>query len=118
MTKNFFYSYLIKLETLETHLVRFELEEKHHQELLHLAHQTVHAEVMSFVIGELPDKHKHEFLKQFSRRPQDKGLLIFLKNSIDDFETEVKNISREVEQKLIHELQDYEDASVEWLGGA
>lgn len=117
MQQQFFYTHLIQLEALDDHLSRFKLEEEHHEKLLHLAHSTIHAEVMHFAITELPDEHQHKFLREFSKKPHDKGLMVFLRNSVTDFESKVKNIAREVESKLIHELHDYEEASVEWMSG-
>lgn len=118
MVQIYFYGHLAKLLQLEDHLQRFELEEEHHQELLHLAYDTLHAEIMHFTLTQLPEERRHEFLKHFSKRPQDEGLLHFLKASIENFEVKIQNIAREVEQKLIDELYDYEEAAMEWMEGA
>lgn len=116
-SQSYFYQDLIKLDQLKRQLSFFELEDQHQEELISIAYQTIHLEVLDFILTQLPQPQRGVFLKHFSKHPHAKELLLFLKSSFKDFERQVKNTARAVENKLIHELQDYEEASWEWLSG-
>ncbi|PIZ45006.1 hypothetical protein CO180_01705 [candidate division WWE3 bacterium CG_4_9_14_3_um_filter_41_6] len=113
----FFYSHLVDTNDLENLLMKEDINDEQRLGLLATAHETIHIEVIHYILSNIPPSERHEFLLFVEQKPHDPGLLVYVKKSIEDAESKISQVIASVKQDFIEALDGYRDASSEWLSG-
>lgn len=99
-----FYDHLVLREEIEVELEGYNLTPDEREEIVRLADETLHNEVLHTVLTHLP-KDKHEqFLSLFHKSPGDNALLEFLKTEIVGIEDEIIKAADKVKAELMSEI--------------
>lgn len=112
-----FYSHLVDLQDLEKLLSHESVDENDRTTLLATAHETIHIEVVHFILNNIPHHERHMFLKYVETKPHDDGLWVYVNKSIDDAESKLTRLITQVKQDFIDALDDYMKSSEEWFTG-
>ncbi len=104
--KKVFYDHLVLIEEVITELDLHELDPDDREELIRLADENLHHQVIDLILRELP-KPKHEFfLDHFQKAPDDEKLLTFLKREIsDEIEEKIKIEAARVKKEILAEIR-------------
>lgn len=109
---------MVDITDVEKLLNQALIDEIERQQLLDTVHKTIHIEVVHYILNELPEKHKISFLTQLEAKPHDEGISIFLKRTIDDLDTKLRNVITAVKQDFIDVVEDYLKSTKEWYAGS
>jgi len=117
MNKDHFYHQFIDVADVEETISTLSIDEDEKDELLAIFYKTLHLEVVNFVLEELPVEHHQSFLYYLDHKPQDRGLMVFLRRSIEDLEDRLQSLATQLKHDFKEALHDYQSASEEWLEG-
>jgi len=106
--KQVFYYHLLDFLEIEEKLSRHEIEETEKEELLLIIKETIHYQVVSQVLTNLPEQDHQWFLKEYTKLPHKQGLLESLKEKIEDIEEKIKEVASQVKQEILAELESEE----------
>lgn len=100
-----FYDHLVIREEVSKELRSYYLSVGEHIEIMRIADETIHLEVMDVILTSLPlEKHK-EFLKKMHQSPHDKKLIDYLKIHDSEIEIKIKDRAGKVKAKIISEIR-------------
>ncbi|MDP4010862.1 MAG: hypothetical protein Q8P72_01385 [Candidatus Roizmanbacteria bacterium] len=104
-----FYTHLIDIEELKVDLEKIEIAPHEHQELLTIAHKTIHHIVIDIVLTELDEKEKKIFLSNLSK---DDHTLIWshLKERVENIDEKIKVASRTIIEELRRDLDEVKNS--------
>lgn len=85
-----FYQHLLELEEIERILDQTEFELHERQHLIEVVRKAIHIEVMHMILDELSLQEREQLLRILEEQPNDKGILIFLKRSINNVEGRIQ----------------------------
>lgn len=115
-TKHFYIEF-IEVSDLEDQINELDLADADKEELLDGFYKTLHLEVIDLILTELPPHYHSEFLHFLDKKPDDPGVRVFIKRAVGNIEERIKLLAQHLKQDFIAALNDYEDASAEWLEG-
>jgi len=101
----FFYRKLVQIDDLKNVLESEELAIEEKQELVLMVKDTLHHRVVETVLTHLPEKHHSEFLDTFAKKPQDEGILGFLKEKVEDIEDKITEAIEKVKAEILADLE-------------
>lgn len=106
MSKKYFYSHLIEIDSLFIELDKLELtdEEKHH--LAELIDANLHHTILDTILSQLPEEDKQKFMEHLSNNDKEK-IWEHLNTKVENIEEKIKNAAADI-KKLMH--QDIEEA--------
>jgi len=116
-TQNLFYAHLVDLKDLEELLHHKDIEHEERVSLLSTAQETIHIEVIHFILEQIPDHERHVFMHNVEHKPHDTGLWLYVTKRIDGADDKIVNIIHQVKQDFKEALHEYKEASEEWLSG-
>lgn len=96
-----FYDDLVDMDKVSAKIKKIARTSEEREELYGLVDEIVHHKVIGCILDRLPEQHHQEFLTNFGERPHDEGLLIYLKERIED---DVVGFIKEEIHKLSVEL--------------
>lgn len=103
--KQIFYDHLVIREDIEIELDRYKIDLNDREEILRLADETLHHEVLNVILTKLPKEKHHQFLTHFHKNPADPKLLTDLKKDIADIEEEIKKVAARVKKEILSEVK-------------
>jgi len=106
--KQVFYYHLLDFPEIEEKLNQHEIEETEKEELLLIIKETIHYQVISRVLTNLPEQDHQWFLKEYTKLPHKQGFLETLKEKIEDIEGKIKEVASQVKQEILAELESEE----------
>jgi len=104
----FFYKRLVKIDEFDTIFEKHELALKEKEELVLMVKDTIHHRVVETVLTHLPEENHKEFLKTFTKKPHDEGILDVLKEKIEDIEEKIKKAVENVKTEILADLESEE----------
>lgn len=111
---NYFYSHLIKIESITVKLEEMGLSENQKIHLSSLLDSTIHHTVLDLILSKLSPEDKEAFLYKLKENPKDKQLLEFLNTRVDNIEEEIKQT---VEKLKVELHEDIQEAALKFSGG-
>lgn len=104
--KKVFYDHLVLIEEVVMELDTHELDPNDREELIRLADENLHHQVLDLILKELP-KTKHEFfLDHFQKAPEDEKLLHYLRREIgEEIEERIKVEAAKVKKEILAEIK-------------
>lgn len=104
--KKVFYDHLVLIEEIVMELDTHNIDPDDREELIRLADENLHHQVLDLILRELP-KAKHElFLNHFQEAPDDEKLLAYLKREInEEIEERIKVEAARVKKEILAEIK-------------
>lgn len=103
--KQIFYDHLVLREDIEVELDHYKIDINDREEILRLADETLHHEVLNVILTRLPKEKHQKFLTHFHKNPSDPKLLVELKKDIADIEEEIKKIAAKIKKEILQEIK-------------
>jgi len=100
-----FYDRLINISDIITEVERLQIQPEEKEELAQLVDSTIHHEVISVILTNLPQENHQEFLERFHAKPHDDKLLDYLKAKIGDIEDKLQHTGKALKEKIKDLLQ-------------
>ncbi|GEM_PF-1298084 len=101
--KPFYYRWLAG-ERIYRHIRKAGLKEEEEREILTLIEETVHTQALSAVLEKLPAQKHEEFLEKFREKPDDLKLIDYLQGQVEDIETHLKKVFKNLEEEIIKDV--------------
>lgn len=109
--KQHFYSHLVEIETITIKLTEIEISEPERQELIELAHDTIHHHVLDTILDELNEEDKKHFLKLLVHEDQE-SIWTHLKIKIQDIESKIKSAIERIKTEFHQDIQNLKNEIV------
>jgi len=100
----YFYSHLIKIESLLIKLDELELEPHHKKHLAALVDSTIHTTVLDLILDKLSSEDKKTFLQELSKDPEDKKIMEFLNSKVENIEQEIFQTVEKLKDELHQDI--------------
>lgn len=105
MTK-IFYDHLIKFEEITEELGRYELDAVEMEEIIRIADETIHINVLDVILTHLPKEKHEEFLIKFHDRPSDVTLIEYLeKEAHPEIQKKIAEVAQKVKEEIKAEIK-------------
>jgi len=101
----FFYRSLIQIDEFNNIFEKEELAVEEKEELVLMVKDTIHHRVVETVLTHLPEEYHKEFLKTFTKKPDDEGILNALKEKVEDIEEKIKEAVEQAKSEILTDLQ-------------
>lgn len=102
---SYFYSHIIEIESVISALDELNLKDDHKSHLASLIDSTIHQTILDVILSKLSSDDKKAFLWRLRENPQDKKLLEFLNDKIDNVEEEIRQAVKEVKKELHKDIK-------------
>ncbi len=103
----YFYSHLIKIQTINSKMDELDLAEDQKKHLAELIDSIIHQEILDLILSKLPEDEKVIFLTMVRNDLQNEETMEFLNERIDKIDQQIEGVA----DKLIKELhEDMEEA--------
>ena len=102
--KKYFYSSLISLDILETELDTLDLSKEEKEELLKLAHESIHHTVMDAILSQLSQEDKKKFLELLSEGSHEK-VWKHLNEKTEKIEDKIIEAGEEIKKQLHSDIK-------------
>lgn len=101
-----FYDHLVIREEIIQELDKYVLTVEEREELIRLADETLHHQVLNVILSHLPKEKHPEFLTKFHRSPGDETILEYLKVETSvDIEKEIREEAERVKKEILAEIK-------------
>lgn len=107
---SYFYSHLIKIDTIEVELDKIGVSKTEKKDLIFLIHSNIHHSVVDFVLSELDEDDKKEFLKRLNVNAHDKTW-VHLREKITNIEKKVEKIGIDLIDEFYRDILDSKEKS-------
>jgi hypothetical protein len=104
-TQRYFFSHLVDIQTIHLKLQDLDLNDEEKSELVNLAHDTLHYEILNAVLAELSDDDKKIFLRQMTMSDH-ASLWRFLNKKVDNIESKIKQIADDVIEEMHGDIEE------------
>lgn len=102
----YFYSHLVKIESLTVALDELELEDQHKDHLASLVDGTIHHAVLDLILSQLTEEDKKTFILMLHQNPDDYKLLEFLNSKVDKIEKQISVVVEKIKDDLCEDVKD------------
>ena len=97
-----FFDHLIVLNHIDVYIKETVETEEDKEELWRLIDETLHAEIVGYLLSELDAEHHEEFSQLLHAQPHDKSILDYVsKKTGKKVEKEIKKLAKELEKELL-----------------
>lgn len=103
--QRYFFSHLIDIQTIHLKLQDLDLEDEEKSELVNLAHDTLHFEIINAILSELSEEDKKIFLRQMTMNDH-ASLWRFLNKKVDKVEEKIKQVAQDVVDELHVDIEE------------
>ena len=101
-----FYDHLIKFEEITEELGRYELDVVEMEEIIRLADETIHINVLDVILTHLPKEKHEEFLIRFHDAPHKKTLIDYLeKEAHPEIQKKISEAAEKTKRELLNEIR-------------
>lgn len=105
MSKTFFYSHLIEIESVVTELDKLDLSAEQKKHLAELVDSSLHHTILDAVLSELSETEKKVFLNHIEENNHGK-IWQFLNERIDKIEEKIKKAAEDLKEQLHRDLKE------------
>lgn len=102
----YFYSHLIKMESLIQKLDQLDLEDDHKIHLGHLIDSHIHHAILDLILSELSDADKIIFIEKLKENPEDPKIIEFLNGKIDRIEDKIQLATQQLKEELHKDIKE------------
>lgn len=102
----FFYSDLIKIDTVITELDGLGLSEEQKMHLAVLLDSTLHYTVLDVILSKLTKEDQVVFIIQLKENAEDRIVLDFLSDKINNLEEEITTVVEELKVSLLEDIKE------------
>ncbi len=103
--QRYFFSHLVDIQSIHLKLLDLDLEDEEKTELVQLAHDTLHYEIINAILSELSQADKKIFLRQMTLDDQH-AIWRFLNKKVANIEGKIKQITDDVVLELHADIQE------------
>lgn len=104
--KKTFYHNLANVDEIMIVVDEYEVKDVERNHLLHMIENTLHHRVIDTILAHLPKHHHESFLARFTKEPEHKDLLIFIKDQSEvDIEEKIRNTAVVVQTEILSDFQ-------------
>lgn len=102
--KKYFYSHLISLDILDSELDTLDLSKEEKEELLKLAHESIHHTVMDAILSQLSEEDKKRFFELLSEGSH-KNIWKHLNEKTEKIEDRIIEAGEEIKKQLHSDIK-------------
>lgn len=103
--QRYFFSHLVNIQTIHLKLQDLDLEDEEKSELVNLAHDTLHYEIINAVLSQLSKEDKKIFLRQMTMDDHP-ALWRFLNKKIDKIEEKIQKMTDDVVSQMHADIEE------------
>ncbi|MDP3941382.1 MAG: hypothetical protein Q8Q49_03680 [bacterium] len=103
--QRYFFSHLVSIQSIHLKLQDLDLEDEEKSELVNLANDTLHYEIINKVLSELSREDKKIFLRQMTMNDHP-GIWRFLNKKIDKIEEKIQKMTDDVVSQLHKDIEE------------
>lgn len=103
--QRYFFSHLVDIQSIHLKLSDLDLEDEEKTELVQLAYDTLHYEIINAILSELSQADKKIFLRQMTMNDHH-GIWRFLNKKVDHIEDKIKQIAADVVVELHVDIEE------------
>ncbi|TSC87820.1 MAG: Uncharacterized protein G01um101416_345 [Microgenomates group bacterium Gr01-1014_16] len=97
-----FYDKLILIDEITSELG----ESEDREELITIINQTFHHHVLDIILTHLPHHHHEEFLHLYHQTPHDEALLDYINQRIDkDIKAEIQSLAQKLKSEILSDIR-------------
>lgn len=101
-----FYDHLIKFEEITQELGRYELDAVEMEEIVRIADETIHIQVLDVILTHLPKDRHEEFLIKFHDKPHNEKLIEYLEKSAHPgIQTKISETAKKAKNEILTEIR-------------
>lgn len=100
-----FYSHLVEFDEVIVSLSDLKLSESQKNHLSQLYDSQLHLSVLDLVLSQLSKEDAQDFLDKLKKNAQDKKLLDFLSNKVEDIEDQIKLAGIKLRTELMQDIK-------------
>lgn len=102
----YFYSHIISIDSILIELHEMDLNSSQKAELASLIDSIIHHQVLDHVLSRLVDEDKKIFMQRYYQDPQDKELMEFIGNKVDNIESEIIEKVEELKSQFQQDIKE------------
>lgn len=103
--KKYFYTHLVKADSLFSRLESLKLKKDEHEHLVSLLESNMHHTILDAILSELSEEDKKLFLQELAS-DDDESIWKFLKKKIDHIEDKIEKTAQELQKELHSDIDD------------
>lgn len=100
----YFYSHLVNLDIIAQDLEALSLSKKEKQQLLKIAHDHLHHQILDAILSELTEEDKRTFLLYLHRSQHDK-IWEHLNSKVDKIEEKIQKVAEDLKKDLREDIK-------------
>lgn len=104
MSKSYFYSHLIEMQSLIIELDSLQLSDKEKKHLSLLIDSNLHQAILHSILDELKNEEKKVFLEHLNNKEHDK-IWKLLNEKIDNVEEKIKDAAEKIKEELKKDIK-------------
>jgi hypothetical protein len=101
-----FYDHLVLREEITLELDNYHLSTEEKEDLINIIDETLHHHILNLILSHLPKTKHQEFISRLHTRPDDSGLLDFLKTHAGSgIEEDIKSHAAKIKKDILNEIK-------------
>ncbi|KKS13417.1 hypothetical protein A2617_03450 [Candidatus Daviesbacteria bacterium RIFOXYD1_FULL_41_10] len=102
----YFYSHIIEIESVLVKLDEIDLSNDQKKHLAHLVDSTIHQTVLDLILSKLSKSDRRTLVAKMKENPEDKDLMKFVKEKVENIEEEIKNTVQDLKEELHMDIRE------------